>query len=57
VLKKTHWFLFEGSSNQQLIPQESEDISAVKWFSKDELSEVTANTYASLIDLIHLVCN
>lgn len=56
VLKKTHWFLFEGSSNQQLIPQESEDISAVKWFSKDEISEVTANTYASLIDLIHLVC-
>lgn len=55
VLKKTHWFLFEGSSSQQLIPQEDEDISEVKWFSKDELPKVTDNTYASLIDLIHLV--
>lgn len=55
VIKKTHWFLFEGSSSQQLIPQEDEDITEVKWFSKEELSTVIANTYVSLIDLINSV--
>lgn len=56
VLKKTHWFLFEGSSSQKLIPQNNEGITEVKWFLKNELSEVTANTYASLIPLINSVC-
>ena len=56
VLKKTHWFLFEGSTDQQLVPQEDEDITEVKWFTKDDFSEIKANTYASLLDLILLVC-
>lgn len=51
ILKKTHWFLFEGSSDQQLIPQRDEDITEVKWFTKDEFSIIKANTYTSLLDL------
>jgi 8-oxo-dGTP pyrophosphatase MutT (NUDIX family) len=52
VLKKTHWYLFEGNSAQQLIPQLQEDITEVKWFEKKEFSLIKANTYTSLLELI-----
>ena len=55
VVKKTHWYLFSGSIHQELVPQEEEDISEVKWFAKNELFEIKTNTYASLLDLIELI--
>lgn len=52
VVKKTHWFLFEGSIQQELIPQLEEDITAVKWFKKSDFADIKTNTYNSLLDLI-----
>ncbi|MBN2682196.1 MAG: NUDIX domain-containing protein [Bacteroidales bacterium] len=51
-LKQTYWFkmLYEG--NQTPKPQLEEDITEVKWFSTDKISEIEANTFISIIELL-----
>jgi 8-oxo-dGTP pyrophosphatase MutT (NUDIX family) len=52
VLKKTYWYLFEANFDQELIPQAEEDITEVRWFKKDEINTVYANTYSSIQSLL-----
>ncbi len=53
ILKPTHWYLMQHSANMQGIPQTEEDITEIKWFTNDEIKEVFANTFPSIIDVIH----
>lgn len=54
ILKETHWFEMSYSGNENGFPQTSENISAIKWFAKNELEEVLANTYESLKSIISI---
>jgi hypothetical protein len=44
---------FTGDS--PLVPETCEDIEQARWFAPDNLGEVLANTYSSLIQLIELI--
>jgi 8-oxo-dGTP pyrophosphatase MutT (NUDIX family) len=53
ILKSTHWYLMETGSFTILKPQQEEGITEVKWFAPDNLQEVRANTYPSVLDVIN----
>lgn len=48
VLKRTIWYEMFVIGNVQLIPQTEEDITDVRWFDYQTVSEVMRNTYESL---------
>ncbi|MBK8845321.1 MAG: NUDIX domain-containing protein [Bacteroidetes bacterium] len=52
ILKRTSWFMMQGSLTDTLTPQLDEDISLIRWFGENELDELYANTYSSISDLI-----
>ncbi len=45
VLKTTYWYKMEASEEEELFPQEEENIEAVKWMSKEQWLEVAAQSY------------
>lgn len=55
ILKTTHWFEMKSSGAADLIPQTEEDITTVRWISRDESDIILANTYPSLIELVKSV--
>lgn len=52
ILKESYWYTMHADSNQQLIPQTSEDIHEVKWLAQDNLGKVLDNTFASVKDVL-----
>jgi 8-oxo-dGTP pyrophosphatase MutT (NUDIX family) len=54
VLKTTHWYLLKSTTNQVLSPQLEEDITAIKWFRKEDLNEPLTNSYPTIIDLVNI---
>jgi 8-oxo-dGTP pyrophosphatase MutT (NUDIX family) len=52
IFKITHWFHFSIEDNPILTPQVEEDITEIKWFSKEELSIPLSNTYESIKNLM-----
>ncbi|MEO1416276.1 MAG: NUDIX domain-containing protein [Bacteroidota bacterium] len=45
VLKTTHWYYMQASSESSLVPQAEEKIEAVEWMSKARWMEVAAQSY------------
>ena len=54
VVKKTFWFEMTLKEDECLKPQTEEDISAVRWFSCNQLKEVYDSTYRSLKGLLDI---
>lgn len=54
IFKETHWFEMVYNDTGETIPQQEEGITEVKWFRKNELDEVLANTYENLKQIILL---
>jgi len=52
VLKRTSWFEMVTPGDEKLIPQRDEDITEVKWVSRQEMAEISKNTYMTIIDLL-----
>jgi len=54
ILKETHWFemVYKGSENGT--PQTDENITEIRWFTRNELNEFFANTYENLKPVISL---
>ena len=52
VLKKTHWFRMRGKAQEKLKPQKEEGITDVRWFKKDHIGPIIANTFPSIIDVL-----
>ncbi len=48
-LKRTDWFQMRASSAEALVPQVEEDIEEVRWAHRDELAQLKASTYPSLL--------
>ena len=55
VLKKTYWFEMQNKGDDTVIPQKEEDITEVRWFSREEMHEIVENTYNSVIDVMRYV--
>lgn len=51
-LKKTYWFNMQCDAEEILIPQAEEEITAIDWFKKNDLSKIKSNTYAMINDII-----
>ncbi len=53
VLKETHWYVFNDTGEGKAAPQVSEDITEVRWLSREEIKYVHQNTWPSVSDVIH----
>lgn len=51
-LKRTDWYLMQGSDTDELVPQHEEDIEEVRWMDRDEVEAMKADTYPSLLPVI-----
>ncbi|TDH29300.1 NUDIX domain-containing protein [Segetibacter sp. 3557_3] len=52
IEKETYWYAMEVTGNQQLVPQEEEDILELRWVREEELSEYLSNTYDNIIEIV-----
>jgi 8-oxo-dGTP pyrophosphatase MutT (NUDIX family) len=52
-IKTTHWFYLTCTTEQQLIPQTEENITAIKWVNKKEIEVQMNNTYPSIKDILN----
>ncbi len=53
ALKQTYWFNMQTDYNEALIPQQEEDIDAVKWISQKEIeSTILRDTYYTISDTL-----
>lgn len=53
ILKKTYWYYLEDTHpTQELIPQEEESITEVRFFHPNEFEQIRSNTYGSIIEVI-----
>lgn len=51
-LKRTDWYLMQGSVKDELVPQHDEDIQEVRWMDRDEVEAMKDDTYPSLLPVI-----
>ncbi|MEN8115971.1 MAG: NUDIX hydrolase [Bacteroidota bacterium] len=54
IFKTTHWYEMEYNGEQPGVPETKEGITEVRWFEKNDLSEVEANTFENLKEIINL---
>lgn len=47
-LKRTDWFLMQGSATERLVPQAEEDIEEVCWVTAAEVGRLRGSSYPSL---------
>ncbi len=52
VIKESHWYLMQSSSNEKLIPQTTEDITELKWMNENEINNALKNSYPSIVEII-----
>ncbi len=52
VLKKTHWYAMKHRGNDKLKPQKEEGITDVRWFKRNQIDPILANTYPAILDVL-----
>jgi len=52
VKKETHWYSMLVDGKPNLIPQTTEDITAIEWTKKQDLLQRLNNTYPTIIEVI-----
>ena len=52
VIKETHWYRMSASSQQPLIPQTEEDITAIRWVKGKDLQECLENSYENIVEIV-----
>ncbi|MEA1886265.1 MAG: NUDIX domain-containing protein [Bacteroidota bacterium] len=53
ILKETHWYVFSYMGKDKAVPLKAEEITEVRWFSREEIKYVYQNTWPSISDVIH----
>jgi ADP-ribose pyrophosphatase YjhB (NUDIX family) len=51
-LKRTDWFLMNGSSTEGLVAQREEGIEEVRWMTPAEIADMRSETYPSLLPIV-----
>jgi 8-oxo-dGTP pyrophosphatase MutT (NUDIX family) len=52
ILKRTSWFEMLYAGREEPVPQWDEDITEIRWVKKEELREITGNTYMGILDVM-----
>jgi 8-oxo-dGTP pyrophosphatase MutT (NUDIX family) len=52
ILKETHWYRMTATDSQRVVPQQEEDITALKWAAPEEMGTLLKNTFPSIIDVV-----
>jgi 8-oxo-dGTP pyrophosphatase MutT (NUDIX family) len=52
ILKRTSWFEMLYSGQEDPVPQWDEDITEIRWIRKEDLGEITRNTYMGILDVL-----
>jgi hypothetical protein len=52
ILKTTFWYVMSCSDPENINPQLSEGITAVKWMTKEEVQFAAGQSYASIVSLL-----
>ena len=52
ILKESHWYLMQTEKEEELTPQQDEDIDLCIWVPLDELETYMHNTHPSIRDVI-----
>lgn len=52
ILKESTWFEMYADGRQDLVPQVTEDIHAIKWIGKDGWGQVLEDTFPSIRDVL-----
>lgn len=52
VLKYTAWYLMQGSSKEQLLPQKEESIEHVMWVKPSEIPALLINSFETINDVL-----
>jgi len=52
ILKRTFWYEMSHKGNEKPVPQTKEDITEAKWIHKNKISEITQNTFPSIIEVL-----
>jgi 8-oxo-dGTP pyrophosphatase MutT (NUDIX family) len=52
VLKKTHWYKMGCKGQEKLKPQREEGITDARWFKKEHIGPIVANTFPSIMDVL-----
>jgi len=52
ILKETHWYLMHSPTDQQLTPQETEQITEIRWVDEKELDRYMQNTFTLIKDVL-----
>jgi len=52
ILKRTSWFEMEYHGHKPPVPQHDEDITEIRWVRKEDLGEITRNTYMGIVDVL-----
>jgi 8-oxo-dGTP pyrophosphatase MutT (NUDIX family) len=52
ILKRTYWFEMYSEDKRELVPQEEEGITEVKWMNEKEVKKALTNTYESIIEVM-----
>jgi 8-oxo-dGTP pyrophosphatase MutT (NUDIX family) len=53
VIKETHWYRMQAPGNQPLVPQESEDITAIEWVPEAGMAERLQQSYDTISSIVH----
>src|SRR5882672_4557453 len=51
-LKESHWFSMRSNGDQELAPQLTEQITALRWANEKEILKLCKDTYPSIIDVL-----
>lgn len=52
ILKYTAWYLMQGSSSEQLLPQKEENIEHVMWVKPSEIPALLTNSFETIGDVL-----
>ena len=54
ILKESYWYRMKAKSDELLIPQQEESISAIQWVNDSEMKKCLLNSFPSIIDVVKL---
>ena len=52
LLKDSHWYLMKSDSTQNLVPQQEEQISQIKWVNKADVPAYAQRSFPSIVDVL-----
>jgi 8-oxo-dGTP pyrophosphatase MutT (NUDIX family) len=54
-LKESHWYKMEAKGNEELKPQQEEDITEIRWIKTADLKKYYTNAFPSVVDVLKMV--